>query len=250
MCCFSGPVQQVANTRIFARHSDKGTQFLVYSMTYAARQPVAMLLPLPTVALMEGALRFISLKDYPTFFADMERGFPRPAAEGIGAGSFGRATKSALAVQEVGDFVASFVPSLADFRRLDDRFRLPRRTWDKLPAYRTYGFAVFQLKDAPRSRSVHPMALEFATAMPGTLFFPTVHIHDGQVHAREAFDHALYLQAARPKTRGGMATSVAKAGTFLDIGKGKGIIDETKPCHKITLRGLLPNQDTWIVGNG
>ncbi len=35
MCCFSGAVEQVSSTHIFAR-SANGSQFLAYSMTYAA----------------------------------------------------------------------------------------------------------------------------------------------------------------------------------------------------------------------
>ena len=46
MCCFSKPVELVADTYIFAR-SDNGRQFLVYSMSYAAPSELAMVLPLP-----------------------------------------------------------------------------------------------------------------------------------------------------------------------------------------------------------
>src|SRR5690606_16069404 len=97
-----------------------------------------------------------------------------------------------LAVHEVGDFVASFVPTLADFRRLDPQFVIPQESWDKIPEYSDYGFAVFQLKSLVGNP--HPMAFEFTTRWPDRIFFPTVHIHDGEVHDREEFDHTLYLQ--------------------------------------------------------
>jgi hypothetical protein len=42
------------------------------------------------------------------------------------------------------------------------------------------------------------MALSFPSRHPEKLFFPTVHIHDGEVHAKEHFDHELYCQVARP----------------------------------------------------
>lgn len=87
-----------------------------------------------------------------------------------------------LRVHEVGSFEASFVPSLADFSRLDARFRLPDGLWEGLPIYADYGFAVFKLKAG--ERKVHPMAFEFASRDRRQLFFPTVHIHDGQIAER------------------------------------------------------------------
>jgi hypothetical protein len=37
---------------------------------------------------------------------------------------------SKLEVIQVGDFEASFVPTVKDFSRLDERFRLPSAVWD------------------------------------------------------------------------------------------------------------------------
>ena len=267
MCCFSGRVRSVADTNIFARLSGSGTQFLVYGMTYAASRPVAMLLPLPVrTPAQEDAVRFLSLKEYPGFFTDMDRGFPEPpsrAAPAEGAGGF-KGGRSPLTVHAVGDFVASFVPTLDDFDRLDKRFTLPRATWEQIPAYRDYGFAVFQLRaPAGRTTKSHPMAFEFETRMTNTLFFPTVHIHDGKVHATEHFDHALYLQdrrlrpvgpverdlAGRPRR---VAQEVALAGSagvaarFMDVERTKNIVDGREICFKRRLHGNLPNRDVLI----
>ena len=46
MCCFSRPIDLVADTRIFAR-SEIGRQFLVYGLRYAWPSELAMVLPLP-----------------------------------------------------------------------------------------------------------------------------------------------------------------------------------------------------------
>ena len=46
MCCFSGPVQSVSNTRIFARNSGLTNQFLVYEMNFSAKDDLAMILPI------------------------------------------------------------------------------------------------------------------------------------------------------------------------------------------------------------
>ncbi len=263
MCCFSGPVERVADTRIFARLSGRGSQFLVYQMTYAAPRAVAMILPLPIVAATSSAnpLRFLDLKGYPDFFGDLDKEFPQPRSRGgFGGGGLGGGPEGiaqTLPVFAVGDFEASFVPTLDDFRRLDPRFTLPRQTWEQIPAYRNYGFAVFQLSPAAatEAKQVHPMAFEFETQTavggePGALFFPTVHIHDGRVHAREDFDHALYFQAHQ--VAGGSAmparpvASSGGVGRFVKTERARGIVQAGAPGYKMTLRGALPNRDVWV----
>ena len=68
MCVFSGSVERVADTRIFARHR-AGRQVLVYEMTYAASSDLAMVLPLPVPQpAADDAVRFIALDGYPRFF--------------------------------------------------------------------------------------------------------------------------------------------------------------------------------------
>jgi hypothetical protein len=114
-------------------------------------------------------VKFIDLKDYPEFFKDMDRGFPVPPPPQ--AASMSRvmtlsAASRKLEVQQVGDFEASFVPTVGDFARLDERFRLPEGTWKDLPAYKDYGFAVFKLK--PGAMRVHPMAFSFPRQDPHT----------------------------------------------------------------------------------
>lgn len=248
MCIFSGTVERVENTRIFARHSGENTQFLVYSMAYAAPRELAMILPIPVAPRTENPLRFINLKEYPDFFDDLEMGFPKPRSVGISAGGADAARGETLPVVEVGDFVASFVPTIDDFRRLDPRFALPRQTWDQIPDYRDYGFAVFQLRTARNAKQVHPMAFEFATAMPDRLYFPTVHIHDGEVHPREDFDHTLTFQArhATGKPPAPTTASFAEARRFVDIEKAQGIVSGSEICLRMRLHGLLRNRDTLV----
>jgi len=190
MCCFSRPVQSVSGTNIFARSDDGGRQFVVYSMTLRAKEELAMVLPLPVKqGRGEKAVTFIDLQDYPEFFTDLLKGFSVPITARPRSESRGVPPPSAakLDVVSVGSFDASFVPTVADFARLDERFRLPPGTWDNLPQYRDFGFAVFKLK--PGEAKVHPMAFSFPRANPHELFFPTVHIHDGKVHEKARFDH-------------------------------------------------------------
>ena len=148
MCCFSRPVPFVGGTKIFG-HVDGDRQWLAYSMNFAAREPLAMVLPLPVpTGTPEDAVRFVDLSGYRTFFADVERAFPvfmLPAAKGGLALLAAPSSRPRLRVHEVGEFVASFVPTSADFDRLDPRFRLAPAVIAALTAQRGYGFAVVQL---------------------------------------------------------------------------------------------------------
>jgi hypothetical protein len=248
MCCFSGPVKSVSATNIFARMGEAGRQFLVYSMTVNMTKPLAMVLPLPVKkGSDEKSVRFINLEDYKNFFFDLDAGFPKPltlATDSIPIVAAMPASARKLEVVQVGNFEASFVPTVKDFNRLDKRFKLPPVLFTKLPDYAHYGFAVFKLK--PGSQTVHPMAFEFPTAQE-KLFFPTVHIHDGKVHARATFDHVLYCQpseSARLKLKD-WEESEKLAARFVDIKKSTGIVLADEHCYKRELRGMLTNKDTF-----
>jgi hypothetical protein len=149
-------------------------------------------------------------------------------------------------VVSVGSFDASYVPTIADFDRLDARFVLPKGTWDKLPQYHDYGFAVFKLK--PGAHQIHPMAFEFPRADHTRLFFPTVHIHDGKVHARASFDHALYCQHSPGDTFSlrNWTESGQQAHQFMHIGAAKGLLLSHEHCYRLGMQGKLKNEDVWI----
>jgi hypothetical protein len=245
MCCFSRRVQKVANTSIFARASKDGKQFLVYSMLLAANEDLAMILPIPTPkASKEDAVRFISLKEYPTFFLDMERPFVPPPPRGGKGKDKGGHEKPKLKVVEVGSYEASFVPTIKDFDRLDERFRLPKETWTNLPLYKDYGFAVFKLKKG--EHKVHPMAFEFPRRNRKQLFFPTVHIHDGKVHKTATFDHVLYCQISGEDVLS-WKESPRLAGSFMKIAKTGGIVDKDGHVYRLAIQGRKPNRDTWLA---
>lgn len=246
MCCFSGTVERVADTNIFARASKDDRQFIVYSMKFASADDVAMILPIPTPkGSAEGAVKFINLQTYPAFFADLKSGFPvkksrSPPNDGARPGGIG------LKVIEVGDFVASFVPSVKDFDRLDEQFRLPAGVWEKLPQYKEFGFAVFKLKKTGKDASkVHPMAFEFPRADKRVLFFPTVHIHDGKVSARAGFDHALYCQVSGEAPMSWDETD-GLADTFVKVKETQGIVDGNAHVYRKELRGTFDNKDVLV----
>ena len=195
MCIFSRPVH-VSGTMIFARATDHGKQYLAYQMTVKTKEPVAMILPIPVPPRSdENAVSFIDLQKMPFFFDYVELVCPSlpNKMDAISAGYEPLSTSGPpLRVESVGSFVASFVPTVADFSRLDGQFRLPDHVWKSLPQYHDFGFVVFQLKRG--EKRIHPMAFEFPRRQPDKLFFPTVHIHDGEVHEQAHFDHALFCQ--------------------------------------------------------
>jgi hypothetical protein len=240
MCCFSQPVE-VSQTQILARMGSRGRQMLAYQMQFESTHRVAMVLPLPTPPNSpEDAVRFISLERYPELFDDLFRIFhpiPRnaPRAKSMGL---------SLAVHVVGDFIASFVPSLADFARLDPQFRMPAGTLDKVPEIADWGFAVFQLHATKGASKPHPMAFEFTSRDATRLFFPTLHVHDGAVHAEAEFDHTLYAQGV-DKLRT-FTTTEHELGPIIAQRSG-GILDGNAKISRRTMTGTLPNKDTWFT---
>lgn len=243
MCCFSRPIISVSATNIFAHAGEDDRQFLIYTMDINSKDDVAMILPLPVKkGAGEKTVEFIDLKGYPDIFADLRAGF-RPD---IHTRSLAAGKSAKLEVILVGDFEASFVPTIKDFGRLDERFRLPPGTWDKLPDYKTYGFAIFKLK--PGAVRIHPMAFSFPRHDVKTLFFPTVHIHDGKVHAEAEFDHALYCQPRENEALElpGWEESESHATTFVKVEHTKGVVLADRHCYKKELHGYWPNRDTFI----
>ncbi len=251
MCCFSQPVKSVSRTRIFARGLTRGRQVVVYSMKYEAEQQLAMILPLPVSRpAAENSVKFLNLKEYPSFFKDMEKGFPPPKPKldfgGGFAGGGGFEEKPKLAVVDVGDYVASFVPTINDFGRLDEQYRIEPDVWLKLGDYKTYGFAVFQLKE--KQGEPHPMAFEFLRANVKSLFFPTVHIHDGEVHPTADFDHVLYCQSTSMQSLRAMSwrESPQLARTFMKVDKTQDIVNGLQHCYRLELKGQLKNEDIRV----
>lgn len=244
MCCFSGKVESVSDTNIFARASKDGRQFLVYSMKFKAGDDLAMILPIPTPKdSAEDAVKFINLEKYEAFFDDLNAAFPAPAADGLTRGT--KAAKP-LAVVEVGKYVASFVPSVKAFDKLDQQFRLPAAVWDKLPQYADFGFAVFKLKKPEKGeQKVHPMAFEFPRDDKKILFLPTLHIHDGTVPAKAKFDHALYCQV--PEAPMGWEESPGLADTSVKVKETQGIVDPNGHIYRKVMRGVFDNKDVGIL---
>lgn len=252
MCCFSvatptGLIARlfakkvhVSHTHIFARMVEAGVQALAYGMTLASAREVAMVLPLPVrPGSGEGAVRFVDLQQHPRMFDDLSALFEIEQTLGLPKGGPWRFQgRQTLTVHQVGSFVASYVPTRADFARLDPRFRMPEVLFDAVPHYGDYGFAVFQLQSG--THTIHPMAFTFPTREPGKLFFPTVHVHDGRFHKTAHFDHALYYQHARGSSDDEVAM-VPPSQAY------EGLVALDQRVSRRKLHGKLANADTWVA---
>jgi hypothetical protein len=248
MCIFSQPVERVCSTRIFARHAGE-RQVLVYEMRLVSQTDQAMILPLPTRGTDAEAVGFIDLSARPQFFEDLHRCFPVAASAGCRS-SDDNSRALVLAVHRVGAFEASFVPTRADFVRLDPRFRLDDALWDQFPAYEGFGFAVFQLRAG--DARVHPMALSFRTRDTERLFYPTAHVHDGMVHPTAEYDHLLYAQRS-PQPQGWRDSGIVLRDALdAEFFAAPSVLDLVDPDGSVAGRGLsgeLPNQDMWVDGS-
>jgi hypothetical protein len=254
MCIFTTTVRHVSSTRILAR-IEGGAQLLAYQMLFESLGDTAMVLPLPVATgAGEQALRFIDLEAFPQLFDYLDLLFPEADAVVCS-----RPASATLAVHDVGAFEASFVPTAADFARLDPRFRLPDSVWGALPGYADFGFAVFKLR-TPRSLlgrlglkkpapgKAHPMAFSFQSRHQDRLFFPTVHVHDGAVHATAAFDHQLYCQPGAKDAGGelGWRASQLDPGTQVSFAGAQGLVLDGARVLRARLEGELPNQDIYV----
>ncbi len=258
MCIFSGNVEDVGSTRIFARLGGI-TQYLAYEMVFQSSADVAMILPIPVEQPgRRDAVVFYDFSDYTGFFEDLDCCFPVEIPETWGGDTFG------LEVHAVGSFHASYVPSVEEFSKLDERFRLAPAVWKELPAYTEYSFIVFQFR--PGHQKPHPMAFSFPSAEPDRIYFPTTHVHDSAIHSSAEFDHDLYVQRIGRLDDswelGNLAiaddeTSIPSDSPFVSpedmprrsgvkIGLANGLIEPDKPLYRTQIRGVHDNTDIWV----
>jgi hypothetical protein len=241
MCCFFPHVEDIADTNIFCRFAN-GKQIVVYQMKYESDTPVAMVLPIPVdqAKNSEKAVEFINLEKYEDFFDDIYSPFQLRTKS---FGSRGLDTDSfSLEVHNVGNFEASYAPTLDDLSRLDPKFGMDISVWNKIPQYKDYGFVVFKLKSG--NVKPHPMAFNFPSRLSSKLFFPTVHIHDGEVHQKEKFDHRLFAQGTLSQKVSVWETAPA-AKNYIKP-KGDIVVNREESVHYLSMKGNLANEDVLL----
>jgi hypothetical protein len=249
MCIFSGKVEHVNSTNIFC--SNLGVEHAtVYQMKAMIESEMAMILPVPVRdGATESDLRFINLEEYPKFFDHMKELFPEPVSRGRMKSLGAFCAAPLLKVQEVGQYEASFAPKLVDLLRLDPRFKLPLHIFKLLPNYNSFGFAVFKLKPDAVLKDFHPMAYAYKPERADMLFFPTVHVHDGEVAEVADYDHCLYYQHdAKFKSMGYEEVSSIEPKQKMTIDRCAGLVRETDKLSRLKMRGQFPNGDHVLLG--
>lgn len=246
MCIFTGRVEIVSKTRIFVGDIEDNKHCCVYSMSAEINTPLAMVLPVPNAEKSLDALEFVNLEEYPKFFDDLENCFEKPRTRGMSKGLGDMACAAGyLAVHDVGKYVASFVPMVSLFGRLDPMFRLPYGVISALKGYKDFGYAVFQLKDqAGKISDFHPMAFKYIPKNQNELFFPTVHVHDGKGYfEQEDYDHTLYAQPETFVDRTHWIVSDYLPSEKVNIEKVKGLVNPGRKVLKTGINGHKPNMD-------
>jgi hypothetical protein len=177
MCIFIGPVQEVRKTRILVAPIGATRQLIVYENSVKSNGTNAMILPVPSGERID----FIDLSAYPgDVWSDCESYFPRsdfPIQAMAFGGSFGGVSKETLAVQRVGGYTCSVVPSVDEFVRLSaGHFVVPPNISDILRTnYGTgFNFIVCVFDNAVAG---HPLAYTSARLPGGFSFIPTRHAH-------------------------------------------------------------------------
>ena len=99
---------------------------------------------------------------------------------------------------------------------------------------------------------MHPMAFEFPRCDPNYLFFPTVHVHDGRVHSKAKFDHALYCQthSAPPNWEQSVGVPDDIGGDEFQLERWdesyRPFLDLYSPVYRRQMLGTFANQDVII----
>ena len=97
------------------------------------------------------------------------------------------------------------------------------------------------------------MAIKFPQRDPASLFFPTVHVHDGHnVPPLADFDHELFFQTSgRVVLDRDWFQSTWPAGTFMrQTSLPVDLMDCDQRCYLIEIRGQHPNRDFCLVEDG
>ncbi len=175
MCILLHGVEDIGDTKIFVAPNAKQTkQITVFKNFIKNGAPNnAIILPCPYPETIE----FISLENFKKFFTTCEKLFLM--------------APETLFVQQLGSYIATVVPSISDFSKLDEKFVV---TQDCLNLLRdeyfgkNMGFIVCQLMEG--AQNYHPFG--YSHKLPPKLFLPTKH-YNGERKAFEKFNHNIYV---------------------------------------------------------
>lgn len=259
MCIITQTVESVRATKIFSCFThDESSQFLVYSNEVTTPSDNnLMILPVPN----PDSVAFVNLKQYPKFFDHCEDQFERipemsPYASLSHSRSLSASYDSApLPVHHVGSYLASIVPSIQDFERLnqeyfdipDDLERLLGRQYNS-----EFGFIVCRLKKG--NHTYHPFAYMHQKHSCGLLFLPTLHYHPhdrrGMKHIEADWDHLIYTVGTDYDSTSLDGYRYSPKGTiqYEKLPSEIRWTAKNRMCRR-RIYGEKKNEDVWLAGN-
>lgn len=258
MCIISLPVDRVNATKIFSCFTEnQSRQFVVYSNQVTT--PLTnnmMILPVPN----PNSVEFINFSHYPQFFEDCQKNFvryrpPEYYATRSFSASLDMTERTVLPIFQVGSYIASIVPSVRDFDRLNPRqFPVPPDLHAVLAKQydADFGFICCRLKQG--THSYHPFAYAHDIHQGGLMFLPTFHYHShtysGLKDISADWDHVIYTVGTDfDSTR--QDNYKFKPSDAFQIQKLPESIRWIRKCkmNRYSKYGSGKNKDIWIAGN-
>lgn len=191
MCIISGD-GHISQTKIFvAPCADSSYQFTVYCNKVALEsKDGTMILPYKTSPSNPHCV-LIDMSTYKDLFDDLDAQFPVARSLSFRDGMV--SSNNSLAVQNIGSYKASIVPTLGDFFRLDfSTFPVSPNVYDFLTKNYPYqyGFIVCRLVD---TQKYHPFGY-ISPLINQSMFIPTKHYHTHSNGTMTAdWDHSIYI---------------------------------------------------------
>lgn len=201
MCIIQGDNPNVKKTRILVAPIDSFWQFTMYGNEVSFQSPqsfAAMILPVPSGADPE----LIDLSRVSDCLDVLSRYLIPPS---LSAASFSITNSSKsrsdsyLEVTEVGSYLASVVPTLSDFHRIDPSvFVLDPTVFQVLSQYypTDFQFVVCMLQ---QHKAYHPLGILHRRLPDSRLFLPTLHFHYSQASHQDHtdWDHEIFCCDSR-----------------------------------------------------
>ncbi len=180
MCIFVAPVIRVSKTRILVAPLADNKQLIVYENQVTNNGKNAMILPVPAGT----EPIFVDVSRIDVWDACVEC-MPRPEQSPSFGGGFGGASQMSmqqLAVQRVGGYHCSVVPTLQDFSRLSQQHfsSVPANITQVLETNYGVGFH-FVVCVFDGTVAAHPIAYISSRLAGGKLFIPTRHAHGAPI---------------------------------------------------------------------
>eukprot|EP01128_Nolandella_sp_AFSM9_P006387 TRINITY_DN3269_c0_g1_i1.p1 TRINITY_DN3269_c0_g1~~TRINITY_DN3269_c0_g1_i1.p1 ORF type:complete len:288 (-),score=23.86 TRINITY_DN3269_c0_g1_i1:160-1023(-) len=277
MCIFNVKVGVVRSTRILVSLTSGGRQATVYEnavsvvgttrrQSQAAKKAAlekkvkedrnnanAMILPCP-LSPGHDVIPLDFSKDSFSF-AQLEKAFPQPRRTKARArkGRRDRSGGEKLKVVQVGAYSVSIAKSLLDLTLIDsDVFKVNEAILPALKERYSSGFGfVICAFNAANKIEPHPIGYIHDAPDVNSLFVPTLHIHDGEVHKKESFDHNIYSINTDNLSGSSPADLSKKYGTNAMLSMSEGLeskilgqyLAEINNIRRMAIRGMQDNVD-------